>query len=210
MKPLHAAFGWILPFFFLGLLFGCASPFSGQLRVTESLPLIDASQERVRLAPGRYPASVEWKKKDSMFEFRIQDDRGQPRVYFLKVPEGKGIPEEAGTFRLAAAETDPKISLQGEVIILESKTDPVRDREPCTTQERIKVCDGSPPQECYWGWRTYQGFREVTYFYDRKTKRLRLFFLPPGSDQAVAEFAGEWVEQFKRYEFRGECFGAPF
>ncbi|MGE3975235.1 MAG: hypothetical protein AB7F59_11985 [Bdellovibrionales bacterium] len=194
----------------VGLLTSC-NDIDGMLSVTSPL-LIKTKKEQVTLATGQYNAELDYDEGDRTIEFEIKNARGDKDLKSkFVVPAGRNLPRENGEFTLTALEIGQDFDFHGSIKTMYSRSQRYRTTESCSYQRPERVCYqrtdryGRVYWDCHTVYRTYYGYRDVEYHDERTEREVEAAFAAPGSDQTLAQFAGQRTDTERVYDYTGVC-----
>jgi hypothetical protein len=194
----------------VGLL-GACDDIDGTLSVTKAFSL-KTKKETISVSANTYRADFKYDENDRELEFEIKDlQNGEDVKSKFIVPAGRTIPRDNGEFMLTAQEMGQSFDLHGTLNTTSETDGPYRTSESCTYQlpERICYRECVPRRgcstRCYTQYRTYYGYRDVEYDVTTTHRKVTAEFLTAGTNESLANFAGERTDSYRRYTYTGNC-----
>ncbi|HPI41814.1 MAG TPA: hypothetical protein PLJ21_13470 [Pseudobdellovibrionaceae bacterium] len=164
-------------------------------------------QKTFVVGPGEYSAVLEPKSKEEAL-LKIKFENKEEPIS-IKIPKGKKIPENSGTFLFKASEIGQTWDLSGAVDTVKTTSETHRLREHCEYEVQRRVCGpGGPPhyeQKCWIEVVRFPGTQYVEYYYNYYDKSVVMNLMNPSTGYSQANWSGKSLITDKIYTYRGTC-----
>lgn len=156
---------------------------------------------------GEYKAKIKLQENKHRIVLKIYDEKGDATRFYFKFPEDAELPSENSEFELLSADSGQPHDLYGEIKTKRWSGDLVRDRESCTYERAVTICNQNG---CHTEYITEFGYQDVEY-YQRFTKtEVSAKLYPPMelnySNTHNAQFTGKETVVYNDYVYKGRCF----